>query len=339
MASGTAYRCKNLHLHVLHFLPNPIKTKSAGKLYKAPPSKASKTHRRSKALITRLPLEILHLILLNLDLTSMGMLRRVDTTSRHLVESLPAYCLLRKHAPNTLRLMDATRCSSHFPIQWIFTEFCHPWCRTCGEFGPYLYLPTVSRSCYKCNWLRPEYQLAPVADVCLHFGLTPKDVKSLPIICDIFSPKNRFADVTQAKALGKQLHGSYKAMRQEYHTRRKELEENYQHRVQKWERQKQQGNPARRPRRPSIHTALGKDGESGSWRMQATLTFPYWDRHTQTLEPGTFCRACTYHWQEGKANDWRCMETIFHPHPPSREAISGHFWRLNFPNIFYIVQQ
>jgi hypothetical protein len=157
MASGTAYRCKNLHLDVLSFLPNQLlKSKSTRNLYEAPPRKASKTHRRSKALITRLPLEILHLILLDLDLTSMGMLRRVDTTSWHLVESLPAYRLLRKHAPNTLRLMDATGCSSHFPIHWIFTEFCHPWCRTCGEFGPYLYLPTVSRSCYKCNWLRPS---------------------------------------------------------------------------------------------------------------------------------------------------------------------------------------
>ncbi|GIK06236.1 hypothetical protein Aspvir_001881 [Aspergillus viridinutans] len=333
MASGTAYRCKNLHLDVLHFFPDPIKFKSTGKLYQAPPSKASKTRRRSKALITRLPLEILHLILLNLDLTSLGMLRRVDTTSRRLVESLPAYRLLRKHAPYTLCLMDATRCSSHFPIQWIFTEFCHPWCRTCGEFGPYLYLPTVSRSCYKCNYLRPEYQVAPVTDVCLHFGLTQKDVKSLPITYNILPPKRRLVDITQAKALGRQLHGSYKAMRQEYQRRRKELEENYQQRVQKWKRQKQQGKSARCPWRQPIPTTLGMNGET-SWRMQATVTFPYWDRRTQTLEPGTFCRACTYHWEEGKAKDWRRMETVFHPHPPSREAYFRAFLEAELPQHF-----
>ncbi|GFF65347.1 hypothetical protein IFM47457_01006 [Aspergillus lentulus] len=229
--------------------------------------------------------------------------------------------------------MDATRCSSHFPIQWIFTEFCHPWCRTCGEFGPYIYLPTVSRSCYKCNYLRPEYKVAPVTDVCLHFGLTQKDVKSLPIIDTIFTPKRRLADVTQAKALGKQLHGSYKAMRQQYQTSRKEFKENYRHRVQEWKRQKQQGPSARRPRQ-SIPTVLGDDGESGSWRMQATVTFPYWDRRTQTLEPGTFCRACTYHWEDGNANDWRCMETIWDLHPPGREAYFRAFLAAELPQHF-----
>lgn len=68
--------------------------------------------------------------------------------------------------------------------------------------------------------------------------------------------------------------------------------------------------------------------------MQATVTFPYWDRRTQTLEPGTFCRACTYHWEEGKANDWRCMETIFHPHPPSREAYFRAFLEAELPQHF-----
>ncbi|KAL4891154.1 hypothetical protein BDV59DRAFT_209282 [Aspergillus ambiguus] len=333
MASGTAYRCKNLHLDVLHFFPDPpIKSKS--KLYEAPPSKASKTHRRSKELITRLPLEIVHLILLSLDLTSIRMLRRVDTILKHSVESLPAYYLLRKHALNTLRLMDATRCSSHFPIQWIFIEFCYPWCRTCGEFGPYLYLPTISRSCYKCNYLRPEYQIAPVTDICLHFGLTKKDIKKLPIIYNISPPKRRLTDVTQAKTLGKQLYGSYKAMRQKFQAHRKEIEENYQYRVQKWKKQNQQGISAQRPRRRSIPTILGKDGESGSWRMEATVTFPYWNRCTQILEPGTFCRACTYHWEEGKANDWRCRESMWDLHPPSREAYFRAFLEAELPQHF-----
>jgi hypothetical protein len=173
-----------------------------------------------------------------------------------------------------------------------------------------------------------------VTDVCLHFGLTQKDVKSLPIIYNVLPPKHRLVDITEAKALGKQLHGSYKAMRQEYQTRRKELEENYQHRVQKWKRQKQQGNSARRPRRQSIPTAPGKDAETGSWTMQATVTFPYWDRRTQTLEPGIFCRACTYHWEEAKANDWRCMETIWDPYPPSREAYFRAFLEAELPQHF-----
>lgn len=88
------------------------------------------------------------------------------------------------------------------------------------------------------------------------------------------------------------------------------LKENSRHWVQEWKRQKQQGNSARCPRRQSISTTLGNNGELGSWRMQATVTFPYWDRHTQTLEPGTFCRAPTHHWEDGNWNDsgaWSLM--------------------------------
>ncbi|PKX93057.1 uncharacterized protein P174DRAFT_461513 [Aspergillus novofumigatus IBT 16806] len=118
-------------------------------------------------------------------------------------------------------------------------------------------------------------------------------------------------------------------MRQEYKTRREQLEENYQHRVQEWKRQKQQGNSTRRPRRQSIPTSYNTRQQ-----RRATVTFPYWDRHTQTLEPGTFCRACTYHWEDGNANDWRFMQTIGDLHPPSREAYFRAFLEAELPQHF-----
>ncbi|KAE8419049.1 hypothetical protein BDV36DRAFT_252327 [Aspergillus pseudocaelatus] len=68
--------------------------------------------------------------------------------------------------------------------------------------------------------------------------------------------------------------------------------------------------------------------------MQATVAFPYWDYRTQTLEPGTYCRACTYHWEEGKADDWRRMETIWDLHPPSREAYYRAFSEADLPQHF-----
>lgn len=180
MASGIAYRCKNLHDHVLSFYPDSLNYEPIGKSSKRPLKKAPKgplkkgpkRRRTRNPLITRLPLELLHLILLNLDLASLEMLSRVDRKLRDLVRSLPAYSLLREHTPDTIRLIFATRVASHFPINQIFTEFCQPWCRTCREFGSYLYLPTVTRTCCKCFYLRPEYQVSPVKDVCLRFGLT-----------------------------------------------------------------------------------------------------------------------------------------------------------------------
>lgn len=71
---------------------------------------------RPTSLVYQLPVEILHSILLNLDLRSIGMLHRVDTLGRQLVESLPAYALLKTHASHTICIIDATKCSSYFPI-------------------------------------------------------------------------------------------------------------------------------------------------------------------------------------------------------------------------------
>ena len=68
--------------------------------------------------------------------------------------------------------------------------------------------------------------------------------------------------------------------------------------------------------------------------MQATATFPYWNRQTQTLESGVYCRACTYHLEEGKADEWRRKETIRHPYPPSREAYHRAFLEADLPEHF-----
>lgn len=85
------------------------------------------------------------------------MLHRVNKIARFTVESLPAYSLLEKHASDTPS--HARHAVSHcFPISQIFAEFCHPWCGTCDEFGPYIFFPSLTRSCYKCNFLEAESQ-------------------------------------------------------------------------------------------------------------------------------------------------------------------------------------
>ncbi|KAB8201925.1 hypothetical protein BDV34DRAFT_228884 [Aspergillus parasiticus] len=175
--------------------------------------------------------------------------------------------------------------------------------------------------------------------VCFLFGLTPKDLRrsSLPIIHPIDRHRPPLVDVTQAKALATELHGGEKEMERAYQTRLKERERDYQRRVQQWEKQRRQGtHTAGRPRRRLKPTSLdeNEDSEEQSWRVQAAATFPYWDARTQILEPGTYCKACTYHWEGGNANDWRRMETIWHPHPPSREAYYRAFLEADLPRHF-----
>jgi hypothetical protein len=56
----------------------------------------------------------------------------------------------------------------------------------------------------------------------------------------------------------------------------------------------------------------------------------------QTVETGVYCRACTYHWGEGYADDWRPAATIFHPHPPNREARFRAFLEKDIPAHFAV---
>lgn len=122
-------------------------------------------------------------------------------------------------------------------------------------------------------------------------------------------------------------------MERAYQTLLEELEEDYDRRIEEWEQEKPWRNSVKRPRRRRIPSELEHD-EHGQWNLQATIAFPYWDRQTKKLEPGTFCRACTFHWEEAKADDWRRMETIFHPHPPSREAYYRAFLESDLPAHF-----
>ncbi|KAF9882897.1 hypothetical protein FE257_004911 [Aspergillus nanangensis] len=228
MASGTAYRREQPQ--------NPWCPRNHNvELYKAPPNKAATTRTRSRIpMIDRyaLPPEILHEILLNLDFPSLGMLRRVDTTRRYWVESLPAYSLLKKHASCALHNMHTKKCLSYFPISWLLAEFRHPWCRTCGDFGPLLYMATLTRSCYMCNERRPEYELAAVDAVCCHFALTLKDLKSTPIISsDQYKHRERLTDYSGAKALGRKLHGSHQKMKQACQDNKERREQNHKRRL------------------------------------------------------------------------------------------------------------
>ncbi|OJJ32797.1 hypothetical protein ASPWEDRAFT_593396 [Aspergillus wentii DTO 134E9] len=300
MASGTAYRWSHPARDVLNLYRDPWDSKAPRKLYKAPRNRVKARKLLSTPLVSQLPVEILHQILFELDLLSLGMLRRVNTITRRLVESFPAYHLLRKHASDTLRVMDATKCTSHFPIRWLDEEFCHPWCRKCGDFGPFIYLPTISRSCFQCSLSHREYRVAAVPNLVFHFGLSETHIKSLPIIYALRAGKKRrrrFVDVTQAKDLGKRVHGGLENMRESFQERLKAYDKKYELELEKY--QKRAGDRAGRPRlcQPSYLRRVSKY-MSKYWRLKATTSFPYWNRQTSTLEPGAYCRACTYRWEE-----------------------------------------
>jgi hypothetical protein len=129
------------------------------------------------------------MILLELDVASVDMARLVNSHFRALVESLPAYKLLKEHAYHTLCVIRKTGLASTITIGALFAEFCQPSCRGCGEFGPFLFLPTVQRCCENCLQENGDFQLVPVLET-FSLGISQYWAKKcLPVVR---SPSGRF---------------------------------------------------------------------------------------------------------------------------------------------------
>ncbi|KAK1147892.1 hypothetical protein N8T08_000407 [Aspergillus melleus] len=152
--------------------------------------------------------------------------------------------------------MAATKCAQYFPISLLFAEFCQPWCRTCGDFGPFLYFPTATRSCYKCNFVEPEYEIAEISALRFHLALSWKQIRTIPIIHSLdLRPSRRFANITQAKALALQVHGSKDALDRAYQAKLDRCRKSYDRRLWEWY---QEGANGRTPQ-PLIKPPLKKE--------------------------------------------------------------------------------
>jgi hypothetical protein len=84
-----------------------------------------------------MPLEIVYEILLKLDFRSLNNTRQLNSHFQICVESLPAFRLLRQHAPYTLKVIHRAGVASAVTVQNLFAEFRQPSCRGCGAFGPF----------------------------------------------------------------------------------------------------------------------------------------------------------------------------------------------------------
>ncbi|KAK2740885.1 hypothetical protein FQN55_008583 [Onygenales sp. PD_40] len=134
-----------------------------------------------------LPPEILVNILVEqADLATLEAVRQLNSSYKHLVESLLEYKLVRQHASHTMRVIHAARIAPFVTARQLFTEMCQPWCRTCGDgvFGPFVFLPKLSRCCNRClkNDKRP-LAVAPMEYLLVNYFLDRDTIKeSLPTV-------------------------------------------------------------------------------------------------------------------------------------------------------------
>ncbi|KAL1868208.1 hypothetical protein Plec18167_008402 [Paecilomyces lecythidis] len=166
MASGIAYHLTLPSSEMLDGLPllgTPKRIKLAP--FDIPGTDETNPNPLLAGFLGSLPLDIVYEVLMDLDYGSTSRMRLLNSCYRRLVDSFPAYGVLKNHARQSLRIMRITKIDSQWSIGQIFTEMCSPRCRTCTDFGPFLFLPTCSRCCYSCLQSRDEYAVAYLSNL------------------------------------------------------------------------------------------------------------------------------------------------------------------------------
>ncbi|KAI9825618.1 MAG: hypothetical protein M1832_000962 [Thelocarpon impressellum] len=168
--------------------------------------------------LERLPLELLHSTLLDLDLQSLTTLRAVSRRARSVVDALPQYRDIVTHAAASLRAALSLNVASWIFCRMLHRELCSKTCVNCSHFGATLYLLNCSRVCYPC--LNDDLRLLPLTPTNARsaFGLGSLELSSLPTARSLpgryaFSDKIRrtrsaWLDRWEAREAGIRLHGS-----------------------------------------------------------------------------------------------------------------------------------
>jgi hypothetical protein len=174
--------------------------------------------------LAALHVELLSQILLDLDLRTLAAFRALNRLAADVVDALPEYKAIRRHAPNTLLGARAIGVDTQITWRTLHATLRDPKCADCGDFGGYLYLPTCRRVCFPCLDSREAY-LPMTPETAAHvFGLDEATVDALPrmrTLPGVYSsiPEEvpggmELVDAETARAAGRRLHGGQDGMDQ-----------------------------------------------------------------------------------------------------------------------------
>jgi hypothetical protein len=187
-----------------------------------------------------------------------------------LVESLPQYKAIRKHAYNALRGIIYIEAGQWTTCEMLYEKLCTAECEECGDFGGYLYILTCKRVCFLCLSEDKQYLPLRYRHAIRKLGLKRPILRTLPnmkCIRGTYSPNEKkvrahlkLVDSNCARSAGITLHGSISAM--ERYVSSMEVQDPF-------------------------------DGKSGNpLRFVAIVRTPWLNESSQELEWGFHCTGC-----------------------------------------------
>ncbi|KAI1180780.1 F-box domain-containing protein [Nemania sp. FL0916] len=267
------------------------------------PPKPSEVNFQNRAsslgILGRLPVELLHEVLKNLDFQSIIRFSSVSIQGKCVSSSLSAYRDTMNHAPDALSALSQTKLLHLHSASQLHNALRSERCATCPEYGVCLFLPTCERCCLQCLGLNPTRRVITVWDAIETFALSPEMAKQLPgtfsypVIDDDqlghYPPPNprELVSISAAKDVLVSIHGSaenaIEAIR-----RRKSYEQNA-------------GEVSRLRALLSDSTGVntlmlpyyGNAGPPVNWSSWAVILFPSFSP-PDIVEHGVWCKGCAY---------------------------------------------
>ncbi|KAL4891353.1 hypothetical protein BDV59DRAFT_182300 [Aspergillus ambiguus] len=273
---------------------------------------ASNPPRCGLGALERLPLELIHLALIQLDMQSLTVFRRVNKRARLVTNSIPQYRRILVHAPASIRGSLNIESARFFSCQDLYEKLCTAECDSCGDFGGYLYLVTCRRVCFLCFTETIDYLPLLRKDVIRKFGLDSKQIAGLPHMKSFpgrYSPRGvkcrrreTLFDYSAARQAGIAVHGTVESMEEYASGMVSKRLENYN---SKLSLRRTDGTHLRPPRYEDSF-----DGHcSNPRRFMAIIRAPFMNERMVSPEWGLHCIACKPH-HYCRPIHWRRKYTI-----------------------------
>ncbi|KAH6624147.1 hypothetical protein B0J18DRAFT_427420 [Chaetomium sp. MPI-SDFR-AT-0129] len=214
-----------------------------------------------------LPLELLHDVVLRLDIRSLFHFRQANLSSRQIVDSLHHYQMVVSHGLNLLCALLRKRLAIGISLVDFYHTLCTKACTLCGEFGGFVSLLTWTRCCFPCLRGASEIQVQTLAATRkqLHFSR---------------------AQVRQLKVF-ETLPGIYTMEESEYKSRIAVVSA---HQAQLVSAQQPHAAAAAQPQAQA--QPASSTGRNRKFNFMGSCALPHYDKRTGRVENGMSCAGC-----------------------------------------------
>ena len=132
-----------------------------------------------------MPIELLQAILTRLDYRSIARFTETCLQAIIVVKSMPEYRDLMRHVPSTLVALRRLRLLHAHSVASLHDVLTSQACASCGEFGPFLFLPTCKRACNECLIKEPDLWIMPhsARKQCFNGALLKLPLPTVRIFC------------------------------------------------------------------------------------------------------------------------------------------------------------